>query len=159
MMKTLQCRSVKSLLLACLLALGCTQALAQDIAEGDVATAILALELSWNSGDMAAYLAQYQQDDTLSLTFGNTVVQGWKALDTLFRESYPDPVRMGRFTIDRVDVRMLSDDIAVAYGNFTHVFPHETVKGGFSHVLTRNAQGAWIIQHERTSRGETIETP
>jgi len=156
-MKTLDRRSVKSFLLACLVTLGCAQTLAQDNPEADVATAILTLEISWNSGDMAAYLAQYQQDDTLSLTFGNTVVKGWKAMDSLFRASYPDPIAMGRFILDQVDVRMLSDDIAVAFGNFTHFFPHETVKGGFSHVLKRNDQGAWIIQHERTSRGETIK--
>jgi len=156
-MKTLHRRSVQRLLLACLVTLGCTQAHAQDNPEADVATAILTLEISWNSGDMAAYLAQYQQDDTLSLTFGNTVVKGWEALDTLFRASYPDPIAMGRFTLDHVDVRMLTDETAIAYGNFTHVFPHETVKGGFSHVLTRNDQGQWIIQHERTSRGETIK--
>ena len=156
-MRTLHRHSVQYLLFACLVALDCSPGLAQNNVEADVTTAILTLEISWNSGDMTAYLAQYQQDDTLSLTFGNTVVKGWEALDTLFRASYPDPIAMGRFTLERVDVRMLSDDIAVAYGNFTHLFPHETVKGGFSHVLKRNDQGQWIIQHERTSRGETIK--
>ncbi|MFK8042344.1 YybH family protein [Congregibacter sp.] len=136
-------------------------AAAQDKSPEDeraVASVIMSLQKTWNSGDMSGYLALYQQDDSLRLTFGNTVVEGWSALDSLFRKSYPDPLRMGRFTVDRVDVQILSQDAAVAYGNFTHVFPKETIKGGFSHVLTQNASGNWIIRHERTSRGEVIET-
>lgn len=124
--------------------------------EDAVTDRIRALQTTWNRGDMGGYLANYHQDDSLVLTFGNTVVEGWSALDTLFRQSYPDPVRMGRFTIDRLDVQLLGPDAAVAYGNFTHVFPTETIKGGFSHVLTRRTDGTWLIRHERTSRGEVI---
>lgn len=121
--------------------------------------AIRSLQERWNRGDMDAYLARYEAADTLSLTFGNTIVEGWETLATLFRASYPDPERMGRFTIDRVETRIVDDDTVIAYGNFTHVFPHETVKGGFSHVLRRSESGDWVIVHERTSRGETIAHP
>jgi len=123
------------------------------------AAVIRSLQEHWNRGDMSAYLALYESSDTLRLTFGNTIVEGWDALDELFRTSYPDPVRMGRFTIDRLDTRLIDSDTAIAHGNFTHVFPHETVKGGFSHVLHRSDAGDWVIVHERTSRGETIENP
>ena len=119
---------------------------------------IWSLQETWNRGDMQGYLALYQQDDSLRLTFGNTIVEGWNALDTLFRKSYPDPLRMGRFSIDELNVQMLGDDTAVAFGNFTHVFPHETIRGGYSHVLTQTQGGEWVIRHERTSRGEVIET-
>ena len=131
----------------------------QDLdGEAAVAGVIVTLQETWNSGDMSGYLAQYQQDDSLRLTFGNTIVEGWSALNSLFRKSYPDPERMGRFTVDRVHVQMLSGDVAVAYGNFTHVFPKETIKGGFTHVLTRDVSRRWLIRHERTSRGEVLET-
>ena len=124
--------------------------------ENAVEARIVALQTTWNRGDMAGYLANYHQDESLVLTFGNTVIEGWEALDVLFRQSYPDPERMGRFAIERLDVQVLGPDAAIAYGNFTHVFPSETVKGGFSHVLTRSADGTWLIRHERTSRGEVI---
>lgn len=124
----------------------------------DAEAVIMRLQETWNKGDMTGYLAQYYQTPSMSLSFGNTVVQGWPALNDLFRASYPDPVRMGRFTIDQIDVTVLSATTAVAYGNFTHVFPTETIKGGFTHVLSQGADGIWRIQHERTSRGEVIET-
>lgn len=124
-------------------------------AESEVRAVIAGLESTWNAGDMDGYLSAYRQDDSISLTYGNTVVQGFDALDTLFRNSYPDEVRMGKFTIDSIVVMLLGDAAAVAYGNFTHVFSEETVIGGYSHVLVRE-DGGWVILHERTSRGEVI---
>ena len=127
-------------------------------AESEVRAVIQGLQSTWNDADMAGYLSAYHRDDSMSLTYGNTVVQGWEALDALFRKSYPDEARMGKFTIDSIAVTLLGDDAAVAYGNFTHVFAHETIHGGYSHVLSRNDDGRWMIQHERTSRGEVISS-
>ena len=115
-------------------------------------------KFTWNAGDMDGYLSAYRRDDSMSLTYGNTVVQGWDALNALFRKSYPDEERMGKFTIDSIAVTLLGDDAAVAYGNFTHVFTGETIHGGYSHMLSRGEGGGWLIQHERTSRGEVIHS-
>ena len=153
-------RWLLALFLGCWLSIPGYAAAADEEADKRAAEAVIrSLQEHWNRGDMDAYLARYEPADTLRLTFGNTIVEGWDALDTLFRASYPDPERMGRFTIDRLETRIVDGDTAIAYGNFTHVFPHETVKGGFSHVLQRNESGEWVIVHERTSRGETIEHP
>lgn len=157
-MHTLQRRSVATVgaaLLVSLLQLSPAQA---SDAESEVRAVIAGLETSWNAGDMDGYLSAYRRDDSMSLTYGNTVVQGFDALDTLFRSSYPDPVRMGTFSIDSIAVTLLGDDAAIAYGNFTHVFTDETIVGGYSHVLAREEDGDWVIQHERTSRGEVVAT-
>lgn len=124
--------------------------------ESDVKAVIAGLETTWNAGDMDGYLGAYNRDESMSLTYGNSVVQGWEALNTLFRSSYPDEARMGKFTIDTISVTLLGDDAAIAYGNFTHVFIKETIVGGYTHVLMLADDGSWIIQHERTSRGEVI---
>lgn len=129
-----------------------------EAAADAVRARLQALQASWNRGDMAGYLANYHRDADLVLSFGNTIVEGWDRLDALFRSSYPDPPRMGRFTIDRLQVKLLGDDAAIAFGNFTHVFPTETIKGGFSQVLTPDKDGSWRIRHERTSRGEVLHT-
>jgi len=120
-----------------------------------VVAVIEQLQTTWNAADMTAYLALYRQDQTLRLVFGNTVVEGWAALDAMFRTHYPDELQMGKFSIDRVDVKMLSADTAVAHGTFTHVFPQETVHGAFTHALSRQHNGTWLIEHEHTSRGAT----
>jgi uncharacterized protein (TIGR02246 family) len=151
---------LQALILGCCLAISAHAAAADEEADKRAAEAVIrSLQEHWNRGDMDAYLARYEAADTLRLTFGNTIIEGRDALDALFRASYPDPERMGRFTIERLDTRIIDADTAIAHGNFTHVFPHETVRGGFSHVLHRSASGEWVIVHERTSRGETIEHP
>jgi len=125
--------------------------------ETAVRAVILGLEQSWNAADMDTYLAAYRQDESMSLTYGASVVQGWDALATLFRTSYPDEARMGKFTINSLDVTLIEQHAAIVYGSFTHVFIEETIIGGFSHVLVRE-RGRWKIQHERTSRAEVHAT-
>lgn len=123
--------------------------------EVEVRRVLSGLEESWNAGDMEGYLDAYARGDAMSLAFGNQHVSNWDELNALFRKSYPDPERMGRFTIDTFNVSFLSGDVAVAYGRFTHYFSHEIVHGGYSHVLQKDADDVWTIRHERTSRGRT----
>lgn len=124
--------------------------------EAEVKAVIAGLESTWNNADMDGYLAAYSRGASMSLTYGNSVVQGWDALNNLFSTSYPDEAKMGKFTIDSIAVTIMGDDAAIAYGNFTHVFADETIIGGYTHVLMRDTDGSWIIQHERTSRGKVI---
>lgn len=123
--------------------------------EDDVRAVLASMENAWNAGDMNGYLAAYAREGGMSLAFGNQSVSGFEALETLFSGAYPSPTEMGRFTIDTFTVDFLRPDVAVAYGRFTHYFPHETVHGGYSHVFALEGDGSWKIRHERTSRGET----
>lgn len=142
------------LMMTLLLVLGSATTPAAD-PSADVRAVLASMEKAWNAGDMAGYLDAYARGDGMSLAFGNQSVGSWQELDTLFRQAYPDPARMGRFTIETYNVSFLRPDVAVAYGRFTHYFPHEIVHGGYSHVFTQNDEGHWQIRHERTSRGET----
>ncbi len=137
------------------LALLATAALAGP-PENDVEAVIRGLQTDWNAADMSAYLDAYRRDDQLRLVFGKTSLTGWDTVNRVFREQYPDETRMGKFTIESLAVRLLGEDTAIASGAFEHIFPHETIRGAFTHVLTRDADGTWKIEHEHTSRGETI---
>ncbi|GAB5413549.1 MAG: hypothetical protein Cons2KO_11520 [Congregibacter sp.] len=119
--------------------------------EADVRAVFEKLESTWNAGNMDGYLSAYAATGPMTLTFGNQQVVGLEALTKLFKASYPDPKRMGRFTIDTLSIDFLDANTAVGYGGFTHYFPKETIHGGFSHVLVREDDG-WVIRHERTSR-------
>lgn len=120
-------------------------------AEALVRAVFARLESTWNAGDMDGYLSNYASDAPMTLTFSNQQVVGLEALSELFKASYPDPKRMGRFTIDTLSVDFLDENTAVGYGGFTHYFPKETIHGGFSHVVVLDEDG-WVIRHERTSR-------
>lgn len=121
-----------------------------------VETVVRGLQTDWNRADMSAYLAAYRQDEDLRLVFGGGSLKGWDSVNSVFREEYPDEDRMGKFTIDALEVRLLSPEVAIANGTFEHVFPHQTVRGAFSHVLQKHGDGRWVIEHEHVSRGEVV---
>lgn len=129
-----------------------------DSAEEDVRVVIEALQTDWNGGDMTAYLAAYVQNDDMRMLSSAGIYEGWNTVNSIFREHFPDEPRMGDFTVDSLEVRLLTDDVAVASGAFEHVFAELTVRGSFSHVLKKQEDGRWLIEHEHTSRTEVIET-
>ncbi len=145
-------------LAAAILALGCAFAgPAHGGPEEDAVEAVIrGLQSDWNAADMTAYLDAYGKGDDMRLVYGKTWLAGWDAVNRMFREAWPDERRMGKFTIDAMEVRLLTDEVAVVTGSFEHIFPHETIRGAFTHVLEKTADGSWEIEHEHTSRGETI---
>ena len=120
--------------------------------EEEVEAVMRGLQSDWNAGDMSAYLSAYAEGADLRLLSSAGILKGWDTVNTLFREQFPDEPRMGDFTMDAVEVRLLTDDIAVASGNFEHVFAEHTIRGLFSHVLRRQKDGRWLIELEHVSR-------
>ncbi len=110
------------------------------------------LQTDWNSGDMEAYLAAYWNSDEMSLLFGDQSVRGWNSLAAMFRGAWTTEEAMGNFQTKDVEIRQISADTAIASGQFTHVFPTETIEGSFSHVWKQFEDGRWLIVHEHTSR-------
>lgn len=148
-------KRMMTLRLLCLMAVLTLGTVSSAHAGGNTPESVIhGLQTDWNNADMDAYLGAYRGDDQLRLVFGNTVVKGMDAVSKLFRANYHDEHTMGKFTVESLSVRHVSDDVAIATGTFQHVFPHETVDGGFSHVLHREESGKWVIQHEHTSRGQ-----
>lgn len=125
--------------------------------EDEVEAVMQALQADWNAGDMTAYLAAYVENADLRLLSSAGILKGWDTVNTLFREQFPDEPRMGDFTMDALEIRLLSDDVAVASGEFEHVFAEHTISGLFSHVLRRQKDGRWRIELEHVSLSETGE--
>ena len=118
----------------------------------EVEAVMRGLQTDWNAGDMTAYMAAYVENADLRLLSSAGILKGWNTVNTLFREQFPDEPRMGDFTMDDLEVRMLTDNVAVASGNFEHVFADHTIRGSFSHVLRRQKDGRWLIELEHVSR-------
>ncbi len=111
------------------------------------------LQSDWNAGDMEGYLASYWNSADLSIMFGNQSVRGWNAMAEMFRGAWSTDEAMGDFTARDVVIRQIGPDTVISSGQFTHVFPAETVDGSFTHVWKHQADGQWRIAHEHTSRG------
>jgi len=123
-------------------------------AEAEIRALVDQLQVDWNSGDMAAYLDAYWNDEDFSLLFGDQAVRGWQAVSNMFQSAWTTEEAMGNFQTHDVEVRFTGTDLAIASGGFEHVFPTETIVGSFTHVLRRFDDGRWLIIHEHTSRGQ-----
>jgi limonene-1,2-epoxide hydrolase len=110
------------------------------------------LAIDWNGGDMEGYLAAYWNSEDFSLVFGDRAIRGWQAVAEMFRGAWSSEEAMGDFRSRDVVVRQIGPDTVISSGGFTHVFPTETVEGGFSHVWKQQDEGRWVIVHEHTSR-------
>ena len=129
-----------------------------DSDETDIEAVLRGLEVDWNAGDMSAYLAAYVRNEDLRMLSSAGIIEGWEELDAEFRKHFPDEPRMGDFKMMSLDVRMLTEDVAIASGTFEHVFAKETIRGPFSHVLKRQPDGRWRIELEHVSRTEVVRT-
>lgn len=132
-------------------------ALSPPEAASTVATEILALteklSVDWNAGEMGLYLDAYTEDVEMSLLFQNRIVASKQELTDMFTSSWTTEEAMGDFDTDQVGVRQIAPGTAIARGLFEHRFPHETVRGAFTHVWQKTNAGSWKIIHEHTSRG------
>ncbi|MEJ8567891.1 nuclear transport factor 2 family protein [Elongatibacter sediminis] len=122
---------------------------ARDTAE--ILRLTVKLQEDWNGGDMAGYLAAYREGTDTSLLFGGQALRSWQEIHDLFTSSWTTEEAMGDFATGTVAVRFAGPDVAIASGDFQHVFPDQTIDGGFSHVWHRGPDG-WKIVHEHTSR-------
>lgn len=115
---------------------------------------ITTLNEDWNRGDMAAYLNAYWQDERFILVSGNNVRTGWKTMSDLFYKAYPNPVKMGKFYVKSLSIKMLTPNLALASGRWEHQFVDERVEGAFTHIVQLFDQQGWKIIHEHTSRAQ-----
>ena len=110
------------------------------------------LQSDWNGGDMEAFLATYWDSENFSLLFGDQSIRGFKAVAEMFRGAWTTEENMGDFSVKDAVLRQIGPDTVISSGQFTHVFPTETIEGSFSHVWKQFEDGRWLIVHEHTSR-------
>jgi hypothetical protein len=65
---------------------------------------------------------------------------------------------MGEFATTNVTVRVAAPKLAIARGNFEHIFADETVLGNFTQVWQKFDEEGWKIVHEHTARAQVVAT-
>jgi limonene-1,2-epoxide hydrolase len=123
------------------------------VAEQEILALVDNMSIVWNAGDMSGYFENYANDDQTALIFADRATVGLPQINDMFRNTWSTVEKMGTFETENVSVRLLGENLAVAYGNFRHQFPDERVVGAFSFVLQKIDGTGWKIIHEHTSRG------
>jgi ketosteroid isomerase-like protein len=140
------------------LALACTTILAgcqQDPAtvEAEVREVILQGEASWNEGSIEGYMETYWKSPELRFASGGQVTFGWQKTLDGYLKRYPDRAAMGRLVFSDLEIRVLSSDVALAFGTWRLERDHDQPHGLFTLQLRRFEEG-WRIVHDHTSSGE-----
>lgn len=130
---------------------GCRQD--QTALEGEVRQIILQGEASWNEGSIEGYMETYWKSPDLRFASGGKVTYGWQKTLDGYLKRYPDRAAMGRLVFSDLDVRVLSDREALAFGAWRLIRENDQPHGLFTLQLERFAEG-WRIVHDHTSSGE-----
>ena len=106
----------------------------------------------WNSGNLGAYVAEYEQLDNVGLYYSGGQTVGIGAIRKLYEDTWPTEEKMGKFDIHDVNVRIIAPTVALAHGTFQHRFPDKTVDGNYTLAWILHESGEWKIAHEHSAR-------
>ena len=106
---------------------------------------------AWNNGDIPTFMEGYWKSDQLRFASGGDVTYGWQ--DTLDRylAGYPDLETMGILKFSKIDIRVVSDDFAVAFGRWGIKRNNRISIGGLFTLLFEKHEEGWRIVADHTS--------
>jgi len=117
----------------------------------DIVRATLNAQMAaWNDGDLDAFMDFYWKDDDLQFISGAEVAKGWSATMKRYRDEYADGNGLGQLGLGKLDVNLVTNDVAIVTGRFKHVKDGQSSSGLFSLVM-RQDKGVWRIVHDHTN--------
>ncbi len=105
---------------------------------------------AWNAGDIEGFMAGYLNSDELRFTSGNEVRRGWQTTLERYRQTYPDRAAMGSLAFEEMDVRVLSEHVALVFGRFRLTRDEDEATGLFTLLVERH-DDEWLIVADHTS--------
>ncbi|WP_428409914.1 nuclear transport factor 2 family protein [Hyphococcus sp.] len=111
---------------------------------------LMAQAAAWNEGDLDGFMESYWKSDELKFVSGGTVTKGWNATMKRYRDRYAGGEGLGQLAFDKLEVKLVTEDVATVTGRFNLARGGNTSAGSFSLVMRRDA-GAWKIVHDHTT--------
>ncbi|MEX6632070.1 YybH family protein [Hyphococcus lacteus] len=108
---------------------------------------------AWNEGDLDAFMESYWKSDDLKFVSGTSITRGWSSTMKRYRDTYGGGASLGQLNFEKLDIKMITDDVAVTTGRFNLVRDAGPSSGTFTIVLRRD-NGAWRIVHDHTAADE-----
>lgn len=111
---------------------------------------LMAQAAAWNDGDLEAFMNGYWKSNDLRFVSGSNVTKGWNQTLKRYRERYGEGGDYGKLAFDKLDVQMVTDDVAVVVGRYNLARGAAVETGAFSLVMRRD-DGMWRIVHDHTN--------
>lgn len=120
-------------------------------AEEDAVRAVLEAQVeAWNRGDIEGFMEGYWKSDRVRFASGGSVTTGWQETLESYRERYGTREKMGTLSLRGLDIRVLSESHAYAFGKWRLKRKEASLSGVFTLVFEKIG-GAWRIVHDHSS--------
>jgi hypothetical protein len=107
----------------------------------------------WNARDLDGYMEMFWNSPDFMYAIDNEVVWGWAEVRAELMRGYPDRSAMGTANSERLEVRVLTSDLATAVNSWSIQFPKAKVLGTSLVTLRKFADG-WRVISGHTSSSE-----
>jgi uncharacterized protein (TIGR02246 family) len=105
---------------------------------------------AWNRGDLDGYLASYWDSDQTRWVSSGALTRGKKAIEAAYKARFSGFQQMGNLTVTELEIDVLTDTEAIAFGRWTLVVDKEASTGFFT-VQLRNIDGIWLFISDHAS--------
>jgi hypothetical protein len=107
----------------------------------------------WNARDLDGYMEMFWNSPDFVYAMDNAVTWGWAEVRAELMRGYPDRSAMGTANSERLEVRVLTSDLATAVNSWSMQFPRVKVIGT-SLVTLRKFPEGWRVISGHTSSSE-----
>ncbi len=119
-------------------------------AKAEIRAVILQQQKFWNQGNLKGFMEGYYKSDSLRFASGGHVTYGWQTTLNRYIKSYPDKKTMGTLLFTNIDIKLLSEQTALAFGRWALQRKNDHPHGLFTLVFKKTGCG-WRIIHDHTS--------
>jgi ketosteroid isomerase-like protein len=107
----------------------------------------------WNAGDIEKFMQGYERSEKTRFASGGNITLGWQAVLERYKHTYADKAAMGKLTFSDLDITVVSDRAALAFGRWHLKRDSDELNGLFT-LFFRKTQEGWRIVHDHTSAAE-----
>lgn len=105
---------------------------------------------AWNRGDVAGYMAGYDNSPDTRFVSGDNVTRGWQTVLEHYQKRYDTRAKMGVLAFSELEITVLSSDSAVVVGKWELTREKDHPQGYFS-LIFRKVKAGWRIVLDHTS--------
>ena len=107
----------------------------------------------WNAGDVVKFMRGYDRSEKTRFASGGNITLGWQSVLERYQRTYSDKAAMGTLTFSDIDITVVSEDTALAFGRW-HLKREKDEPSGLFTLLFRKTTDGWKIVHDHTSAAE-----
>ena len=107
----------------------------------------------WNAQDMDGYMEMFWKSPNFLYAVDNEIFWGWDQVRAALARGYPNRSAMGTLSSERMEIRVLTSDLATIVNSWEMRFPNAKVVGITTGTLRKFPEG-WRVISGHTSSSE-----